>query len=196
MRRLSMSAITALALALILTACGEADPEPSETSPSAENSTSPSLEVPSDEASTAAETTEPAPTPTPTPEPSAEPSPEPVEPQPIFEPSMVIATELSKEAKGGQTDAEVVAEGVPFEQLEQVGRECVDHFLGQTKAAFCHVWGSQADYDVSTTILEGYISCWAFHVGVPLNGGDPIVTKGDISYWVDGCPGGVVPPLS
>ena len=105
--------------------------------------------------------------------------------------------ETTKENKGGQSNPFIVAEGVPYEQLEQVALECVEHFLNETKAAFCQVWPTQVDFDARHSISADLLSCWLYYVGVPLNGGDPMIQGPTaVDYHVEGCPGGAVPPLS
>ncbi|WP_346534349.1 hypothetical protein [Micromonospora sp. DPT] len=100
---------------------------------------------------------------------------------------------MSKEVKGGQANAVVVANGSP-DELYEIGKQCVDHYRKVYKAAYCVVFGSQKDHDVAS--FEGLrdataSKCWISIVGVPLDGGDyQRVDSGKNSYWADRCPGG------
>ncbi|WP_204292760.1 hypothetical protein, partial [Micromonospora gifhornensis] len=63
-------------------------------------------------------------------------------------------------------------------------------FLRQQTAAFCKVFGTDADYRSRDLRKVGDSNCWAFFVGVPLAGGEPIVTAGDeFGYDAERCPG-------
>lgn len=109
-----------------------------------------------------------------------------------FDLSMVRDVVVNKESKGGQSNVTVVVEGVGLSGIEEIGLQCVEHYLRETKAAFCQVWGTQADYDARSSIGKDIIACWVLSIGVPINGGDPIVTgSSEFSYRADGCPGGV-----
>lgn len=136
--------------------------------------------------------------PAPTPEEAApEEDPAPVEPEPepmTFDESMVRSVAVDKEAKGGQANVAVVAESTDVQVLQEVGLGCVDHYLQEQKAAFCHVWGSELDYAARDPQGIGDLMCWVYFIGVPLAGGEPIVTEGGaVGYTVSACPGGVLP---
>lgn len=114
---------------------------------------------------------------------------------PRFGPDMVRKMLVTKKAKGGQANAVVVASGTPT-QLLDVGKGCVEHFRRTYKAAFCYVFGSQADFAVTTwNEQEGLVDkCWIWYVGIPLAGGDYMpMEMGGISYQQDRCPGKVYP---
>ncbi|HCT75850.1 MAG TPA: hypothetical protein DGT23_04515 [Micromonosporaceae bacterium] len=78
---------------------------------------------------------------------------------------------MTKQAKGGQTNAEIVAGTNDLLILERIGRECVAAFLRERKAAFCKVFGTQADYQARDPRQTGNSVCWAWLIGVPLSGG-------------------------
>ncbi|GAB3177883.1 hypothetical protein GCM10027259_23490 [Micromonospora palomenae] len=63
-----------------------------------------------------------------------------------FSESMVRSNEVNKQNKGGQANVELVAGSDDLKTLERVGRECVKIFLREQKAAFCKVFGTEADY--------------------------------------------------
>ncbi|MBC8988935.1 hypothetical protein [Micromonospora chalcea] len=107
-----------------------------------------------------------------------------------FNRSMVRSNEVNKENKGGQANVELVAESTDLKALERVGRECVEAFLKEQKAAFCKVFGNEADYKARDPRRAGDSNCWAWYVGVPLAGGEAVVTEGgEASYVVERCPG-------
>ncbi|GAA0403691.1 hypothetical protein GCM10009541_53550 [Micromonospora gifhornensis] len=52
------------------------------------------------------------------------------------------------------------------------------------------MFGTDADYRSRDLRKVGDSNCWAFFVGVPLAGGEPIVTAGDeFGYDAERCPG-------
>ncbi|MFE9958968.1 hypothetical protein [Micromonospora sp. NPDC005299] len=104
--------------------------------------------------------------------------------------SMVRSNEVNKQNKGGQANVELVAGSNDLKSLERVGRECVKVFLREQKAAFCKVFGTEADYKARDLRKAGDSNCWAWYVGVPLAGGEPMVTEGsEIGYVAEHCPG-------
>ncbi|MFF5224979.1 hypothetical protein [Dactylosporangium sp. NPDC000521] len=108
---------------------------------------------------------------------------------------MVRKMSVTKKVKGGQANAAVVAGGTPA-QLLDAGKGCVDHFRKTYKAAYCYVFGSQADFATTTwNDPEGLADkCWIWYVGIPLAGGDYMpMEMGGISYQQDRCPGKVYP---
>jgi hypothetical protein len=108
---------------------------------------------------------------------------------------MVRQNQVNKKPKGGQANVFVVASSKDVAALEQVGRECVEHLLDEQKAAFCHVWGSDADYDARDPGGAGNLFCWIHYIGVPLNGDNPYVTTtASFEYEIEKCPGGVFQP--
>ncbi|MFG1833874.1 hypothetical protein [Micromonospora chersina] len=107
-----------------------------------------------------------------------------------FERSMVRSNEVNKENKGGQANVELVAGSNDLKTLERVGRECVEVFLKEQKAAFCKVFGSEADYKARDLRKAGDSNCWAWYVGVPLAGGEAMATEGgEVGYVAERCPG-------
>ncbi|PMR62151.1 hypothetical protein C1A38_05300 [Verrucosispora sp. ts21] len=108
----------------------------------------------------------------------------------LFSETMVRSHEVNKHNKGGQANVEMVAGTNDLTTLERLGHECVDAFLRQQTAAFCKVFGTDADYRSRDLRKVGDSNCWAFYVGVPLTGGEPIVTAGDeFGYDAERCPG-------
>lgn len=107
-----------------------------------------------------------------------------------FSKSMVRSNEVNKQSKGGQANVELVAGSNDLKALERVGRECVEVFLREQKAAFCKVFGTEADYKARDLRKVGDSNCWAWYVGVPLAGGEPGFTEGsEIGYAAERCPG-------
>ena len=99
---------------------------------------------------------------------------------------------VTKRAKGGQANAAVVVESGTRDQLLEVGKQCVDHFLGEFKAALCYVFGSPKDFARTNWNAEEGLAdeCWIWYVGVPLAGGDYMPMElGPVSYA--NCPGHV-----
>jgi hypothetical protein len=98
---------------------------------------------------------------------------------------------VTKQAKGGQANAAAVASGTSAPLLD-LGKGCVDYFRRAYKAAFCYMFGSQADFATTTwNDQEGLADkCWIWYVGIPLAGGDYMsIEMGGISYQQDRCPG-------
>jgi hypothetical protein len=161
-------------LLLTVPACGAASSTPSraaQLSPATSATPSPSS----------------SPTPTAAPIPTASPSPTKAELH--FTTAMVRANKVNKKYKGGQANVFVVAPSTDVDALERVGRECVEHFLQEQKAAFCHVWGSQANFEARDPRRNDELRCWTHYIGVPLVGGDPYVTTAaSYSYKIEGCP--------
>jgi hypothetical protein len=107
-----------------------------------------------------------------------------------FNKLMVHSNEVNKQNKGGQANVELIAGSNDLKTLERIGRECVNAFLREQKAAFCKVFGTLADYQARDLRKTGDSNCWAWYVGVPLAGGEPIVTEGgEIGYVAERCPG-------
>jgi hypothetical protein len=102
---------------------------------------------------------------------------------------MVKSVEVNKENKGGQANVHVVAGLTDPGALLDVAQGCVEHYLGEQQAAFCHVWGTEANYAARDPQGVGDLLCWTHYVGVPLTGGDPVVTTSE-PYMLEiaGCP--------
>jgi hypothetical protein len=106
-----------------------------------------------------------------------------------FDVTMVRSVEVNKVNKGGQANVQVVAGMTDPDALLDVAKGCVKHYLKEQKAAFCHVWGTEANYAARDPQGVGDLLCWTHYVGVPLVGGDPIVTTSKpYMLQVDGCP--------
>jgi hypothetical protein len=101
---------------------------------------------------------------------------------------------VTKRAKGGQANVVfVVPMRLPTSRLKDLSVACARDFVGDYRAAFCEVFGSEKDYKVAKVDpVEGLASkCWVWYSGIPLAGGDPQVTEmGAVAYEVDDCPGG------
>lgn len=179
----------AAAMLLLIGGCSEADV----ATPAPETTSAEATAEPVPEATMPAPTPEPE-APAPTPEAEATPEPAPAPAALSFDESMVRSYEVNKEHKGGQANAAIVAESTDLEVLKSVGLGCIDHYLQEQKAAFCQVWGSEADYESRDPQGVGDLFCWVYYMGVPLNGGEPtIMDAGPVDYTVSACPGGVRP---
>jgi hypothetical protein len=111
------------------------------------------------------------------------------EPAVRFDMAMVRSVEVNKVNKGGQANVFVVADLTDPEALLEVARGCVKHYLGEQKAAFCHVWATEANFAARDPHGVGDLMCWTHYVGVPLAGGDPVVTTSKpYMLQIDGCP--------
>lgn len=122
-----------------------------------------------------------------------------------FDKSMVRALGVSKENKGGQSDVRFVAGSDDLATLNKLTEQCVDHYLKETKAAYCYAYGSDKDYELKTfdwtpefdtSVYGGSRPCWTHYAGQPLSGRDSRssqVTSG-VSYLAADCPGTVAFP--
>lgn len=111
------------------------------------------------------------------------------EPALRFDTTMVRSVEVNKVNKGGQANVFVVAGLTDPDALLDVANSCVEHYLGEQKAAFCHVWGTEANFAARDPQGVGDLLCWTHYVGVPLAGGDPLVTTSKpYMLEIDGCP--------
>ena len=111
------------------------------------------------------------------------------EPALRFDTRMVRSVEVNKATKGGQANVFVVAGLTDPDALLNVANGCVEHYLGEQKAAFCHVWGTEANFAARDPQGVGELLCWTHYVGVPLAGGDPVVTTSKpYMLEIDGCP--------
>lgn len=163
-----------------------------QTSPSAVPVPSQSEPAPSTPPTSSMET--PMPTSTSAPQPTAE-EPVPAPPTLTFDLSMVRDSSVSKVAKGGQADVEIVVGINDMNTLKAVGIQCVDHFLTEQKAAYCRIWASDTDYGARDPEGIGDNRCWMWFLGIPLIGGELQVYETSPSgYTLEGCPGGVLAP--
>ncbi len=170
---------TALMAIAVLGGCGSDAPDtaaaaPASTTPSQGG---PSSTVPPHEAG--AETSAP-------PVPTSEPA----DAQPVqFTTTMVRSVEVNKQHKGGQANVHVVADVTDADALLDVGHGCVEHYLSEQKAAFCHVWGTEANYGARDPQGVGDLMCWTHYIGVPLSGGDAMVSTSEpYTFQNAGCP--------
>ncbi|MDL9944592.1 hypothetical protein QSJ19_03125 [Gordonia sp. ABSL11-1] len=119
-----------------------------------------------------------------------------------FNPAMVRAQGVTKEAKGGQSNVRFVAGSRDAKQIGQLALDCVRHFTKQTEAAYCYAYGTEADYAVKTpdwtpefdeTIYGGSRPCWVAQGGQSLNDHEPalMVESHKVLYDSSDCPGGV-----
>jgi hypothetical protein len=173
-RRQTSAAVALLTIALLAGCSGdiadqESASEASPTSRSAQNTTATPTESESAATTTAAVTT---------PEPALR-----------FDTRMVRSVEVNKVNKGGQANVFVVAGLTDPDALLDVANGCVEHYLGEQKAAFCHVWGTEANFAARDPQEVGDLLCWTHYVGVPLAGGNPVVTTSKpYMLEIDGCP--------
>lgn len=111
------------------------------------------------------------------------------EPAVAFDTAMVKSVEVNKVNKGGQANVLVVAGLTDPDDLLKVANGCVKHYLREQKAAFCHVWATEANFAARDPQGVGDLMCWTHYVGVPLAGGDPVVTTSKpYMLQTDGCP--------
>lgn len=176
-RRSRITTVASAAALLLLTAsCGDDG-----TTSSAERTS----EAPTDSTSESTTTTATAP-------PTTEPSPTTVEPTQTavaFDVSMVQSVEINKVNKGGQANVQLIVGTASREDALAVAEGCVEHYLQEQKAAFCHVWSTQANFDARDPAGVGDLMCWTYYVGVPLSGGDPVVTETrPYTFNTSGCP--------
>ncbi|PBC38121.1 hypothetical protein CJ178_29480 [Rhodococcus sp. ACPA4] len=122
-----------------------------------------------------------------------------------FDESMVRAIGISKENKGSQSNVRFVGGNDDLAVLKILTEQCVDHYLEQTKAAYCYAYGSDKDYELKTfdwtpefdtTAYGGSRPCWTHYSGQPLAGRDSRTSSetSGISYVVADCPGSVAFP--
>ncbi|MDQ1250845.1 MAG: hypothetical protein QG597_5225 [Actinomycetota bacterium] len=124
-----------------------------------------------------------------TPKPPAASTAKRVAPATSFDLAMVRWTEVVKKNKGGQANVHIVGGVTDYPTLKRLGLECVEHFLGEQKAAYCHVWGTDADYEARDPQNAGDTLCWTHYIGVPLMGGDPSVMAGELfTLKIERCP--------
>lgn len=181
-------AAAALAATAFLGACGggadDASLATATPTPTASSSIAPSaMPSPSASPSTTAMTTSSTPSLTVPAEPP--PSATPAE----FDVAMVRSNEINKVDKGGQANVHVVAGLLDTQALLDVANGCVQHYLTEQQAAFCHVWATEANYAARDPENVGDLLCWTHYVGVPLAGGPPLVTTSE-SYELEvwSCP--------
>lgn len=111
-----------------------------------------------------------------------------------FDESMVRTVDVGKENLGGQADIDMVAGSTDYEDIRNAASGCVKFYLDEQKAAYCRVWGPEADYAAKAG-LDGDIVCWIVFTGVPPAGGDRQVTRNpSYLYSFSQCPGGVQIP--
>ncbi|MFI6432846.1 hypothetical protein [Rhodococcus oryzae] len=118
-----------------------------------------------------------------------------------FSESMVRAHGVSKEHKGGQSNVRYVAGTDDAEQVKTLQKQCVQHYLEKTKAAYCYGYANDADYALTTiewdaefdeSAYGGGRPCWIVYGGQPLNGPPGTETgKEAYEYTRIGCPGAV-----
>ena len=124
------------------------------------------------------------------------------EPAPLtFSESMVRAHGMTKDDEGRQSNVRFVAGIEDPHQVEELQRQCVQHYLHTTKAAYCYGYATEADYALTTvewtpefdeSIYGGGRPCWIAHGGQPLAGPPGTeTTKSAHEYTTLGCPGGV-----
>lgn len=118
-----------------------------------------------------------------------------------FSESMVRAHGVSKEHKGGQSNVRYVAGTDDAEQVKALQKQCVQHYLEKSKAAYCYGYANAADYALTTIEWDaefdessygGGRPCWIVYGGQPLNGPPGTETGKDADeYTRIGCPGAV-----
>lgn len=124
------------------------------------------------------------------------------QPQPLaFTESMVRAHGVTKDNKGGQSNVRFVAGTDDFAQIEELQRQCVQHYLDITQAAYCYAYATDTDYAVTTiewtpdfdeSIYGGARPCWIIYGGQPIAGPPgTTTTKTALEYRNQQCPGGV-----
>lgn len=114
---------------------------------------------------------------------------------------MVRVQGITKDAKGGQSNVRFVAGTEDPAQIEDLQRQCVQHYLQDTKAAYCYGYANDADYALTTvewapefdeSIYGGGRPCWIAYGGQPVAGPPGTErTKSALEYQTLGCPGGV-----
>src|SRR4051794_40061319 len=82
--------------------------------------------------------------------------------------TMVKSVEVNKVNNGGQAKVFVVAGLTDPDDLLEVAYGCVKHYLREQKAAFCHVWATEANFAARDPKGVGDLMCWTHYVGVPL----------------------------
>lgn len=138
----------------------------------------------------------------PTPEPTAAPEPATAQPGPLtFSESMVRAHGVSKDGQGGQSNVRFVAGTDDPERIEDLQRQCVQHYLETTKSAYCYGYANDADYALTTvewtpesdeSIYGNGRPCWITYGGQPIAGPPGTeTTKSALEYRTRGCPGAV-----
>lgn len=139
---------------------------------------------------------------TPTPGPTA--APEPAAPQPgplIFSESMVRAHGVTKDNQGDQSNVRFVAGTDDPNRIDDLQRQCVQHYLETTKGAYCYGYATDADYALTTiewtpefdeSIHGNGRPCWITYGSQPIAGPPSTETaKSALEYRTQGCPGGV-----
>lgn len=120
---------------------------------------------------------------------------------PTFSESMVRAHGTSKDHKGGQSNVRFVAGTDDAEKVKALQKQCVQHYLEQTEAAYCYGYANDADYALTTiewdakfdeSAYGGGRPCWIVYGGQPLSGPPATETSKEPSeYTRTGCPGTV-----
>ncbi|AYA23513.1 hypothetical protein C6369_002530 [Rhodococcus rhodochrous] len=127
------------------------------------------------------------------------------QPGPIaFTESMVRAHGVTKDDQGGQSNVRFVAGTEDPERIEDLRRQCVQHYLETTKSAYCYGYANDADYGLTTvewtpdfdeSIYGQGRPCWITYGGQPIAGPPGTeTTKSALEYRTQGCPGGVLFP--
>lgn len=119
----------------------------------------------------------------------------------VFSESMVQAHGVTKDDKGGQSNVRFVAGTDDPARIQDLQRQCVQHYLQDTKAAYCYGYANDADYALTTvewtpefdeSIYGGGRPCWIAYGGQPVAGPPGTeTTKSVLEYRTLGCPGGV-----
>ncbi|MDI9979815.1 hypothetical protein [Rhodococcus sp. IEGM 1307] len=118
-----------------------------------------------------------------------------------FSEGMVRAHGVTKDDEGGQSNVRFVAGTDDPARIDDLQRQCVQHYLRDTKAAYCYGYANDADYALTTvewtpefdeSPYGGGRPCWIIYGGQPVAGPPGTETaKSAIEYRTLGCPGGV-----
>lgn len=118
-----------------------------------------------------------------------------------FTESMVRAHGVTKDDQGGQANVRFVAGTEDPERIEDLRRQCVQHYLETTKSAYCYGYANDTDYAVTTvewtpefdeSIYGQGRPCWITYGGQPIAGPPGSETmKSALEYRTQGCPGAV-----
>ncbi|WP_413768987.1 hypothetical protein [Rhodococcus pyridinivorans] len=150
-------------------------------------------------ADTATSSMQTTPSASPTPGPTT--APETAAPQPgpsTFTESMVRAHGVTKDEQGGQSNVRFVAGTEDPKRIEDLRRQCVQHYLGITTSAYCYGYANDVDYDLTTVVWTPEFDesiygqgrpCWITYGGQPIAGPPGTETmKTPLEYRTQGCP--------
>jgi hypothetical protein len=118
---------------------------------------------------------------------------------------MVRAHGVTKTDNGGQSNIRFVGGTDSVDVLADLTEQCIDHYLEQTKAAYCYAYGSDIDYELKTfdwapefdeSAFGGSRPCWVYHGGQPISGAQDRGVKmtSGIEYLLANCPGTIAYP--